>query len=105
MYQNGLTLGVDGVRDGQIIREWLEAASGPCSIAYGIAGLDRTGIFPRVYTATPVETTDGAAGWAIGHCIDLDDSLLLATRNFQDQDCPRWYFLKMESARRCWKAA
>ena len=88
MYQNGLTMGRAQSEDSAALRSWLESADGATSIAYRIEGLDTRSVFPRVLTAVPVETSAGP-GWALAHCISIQDSLLVARREFVDDDCPR----------------
>jgi hypothetical protein len=76
------------------LHSWLDRSAGPTSIPYRIEGLDSTGVYPRVLTATPVQTTDGKHGWVYGHVISVQDSLLIANREFQDDDCPKLSFLE-----------
>lgn len=92
-YQSGLTVGGNESL-WSAFTGWLRSASGATSIPYRIEGIDPKGVYPRVLTAVQVETKEGPA-WAVGHVIDLEDSLLIAQRRFVDDDCPKCYLVEM----------
>ena len=95
LYQYGITADTAAWPDYlSQLRDWLHNAAGPTSIPYRIEGLDPKGFYPRVLTATPCESSNGP-GFAYGHVINLYESLLIANRQFVDDDCPKIHFLDL----------